>query len=295
MMIPREQIRPNEWNANTFDPENYPKLVESIRDRGIMEPLKVMPDPCCAIARGGDGNTEDLRYLLIDGYHRWLAAEELGLMELPCEVWEISLEEAKIRGLQLNYLRGQPVPQRLAALLHDLNATFAVEDLANLLPWSAGEIEQAIDLLPWSAGEIEQAIDLLACDDDRLLVELLRERQATGTLASTGWDDEALREMMGRLDMLDEGLPADPGPGAVPAQAVTHPGDVWMMGRHRVAAATGKRRAELTEAVRIFSSEHSLPEEQVRIRAVVLIDQRQRKRDGFLWVPPKPTRYASLR
>ena len=146
-MIPREQIRPNEWNANTFDPENYPKLVESIRDRGIMEPLKVMPDPCCAIARGGDGNTEDLRYLLIDGYHRWLAAEELGLMELPCEVWEISLEEAKIRGLQLNYLRGQPVPQRLAALLHDLNATFAVEDLANLLPWSAGEIEQAIDLL----------------------------------------------------------------------------------------------------------------------------------------------------
>lgn len=147
MLIPRDQIRPNPWNANAFDPENYPKLVESIRQRGMMEPLKVMRDPCCPTARGGDGNLDDVRYLLIDGYHRWLAADDLGLIELPCEVWEISLEEAKIRGLQMNYLRGQPIPQRLGALLHDLNATFAVEDLAKLLPWSAGEIEQAMDVM----------------------------------------------------------------------------------------------------------------------------------------------------
>jgi len=88
-----------------------------------MEPLKVMPEP----EREGC-------FLLIDGYHRWKAVADLGIDELPCEVWEISVEEAKIRGLQLNYLRGRPVPQRLAGVLHDLGATYSLEDLAGMLP-----------------------------------------------------------------------------------------------------------------------------------------------------------------
>jgi len=135
-MIARERIRPNEWNANAFDPANYPKLVESIREKGIMEPLKVMPDP------DGEGD-----FLLVDGYHRWKAAGDLGLEELPCEVWHISPEEAKVRGLQLNYLRGQPVPVRLANLVHDLNRTYSVDDLANLLPWSESQLKDSLELL----------------------------------------------------------------------------------------------------------------------------------------------------
>ena len=82
-MIARERIRPNDWNVNAFDAANYPKLVESIREKGIMEPLKVMPDP----------ERED-DFLLVDGYHRWKAAGDLGIEELPCEVWEIDAEEA---------------------------------------------------------------------------------------------------------------------------------------------------------------------------------------------------------
>jgi len=135
-MIARERIRPNDWNANAFDPANYPKLVESIRDKGIMEPLKVMPDP----EREGD-------FLLVDGYHRWKAAGDLGLEGLPCEVWDISPEEAKVRGLQLNYLRGQPVPVRLANLVHNLNHTYSVDDLANMLPWSASQLRDSLELL----------------------------------------------------------------------------------------------------------------------------------------------------
>ena len=90
--------------------------------------------------------------------------------------------------------------------------------------------------------------DRLARDDERVLVELLRERQAMGTLASTGWDDDALREMMARLDMLDEGLPADPGPGAVPAQPVTRPGDLWLLGGHRLVCGDSRDVATLARA-----------------------------------------------
>jgi len=134
--IGRGLIHPNDWNVNAFDEAHYPKLVESIRGKGFMEPLKVTRDP----NRTG-------HYLLIDGYHRWKAAEELGIEELPCEVWEVSADEAKLRGLQLNYLRGQPVPDRLASLVHDLNRELSLDDLASMLPWSEAELRDSLELL----------------------------------------------------------------------------------------------------------------------------------------------------
>jgi ParB family chromosome partitioning protein len=135
-LIARECIHPNDWNVNAFDPANYPKLVESVREKGILEPIKVMPDP----EREGE-------YLLVDGYHRWRAAGDLGLNEVACEVWHISPEEAKVRGLQLNYLRGQAVPSRLADLLHNLNHTYSVDDLAKMLPWSESQLRDSLELL----------------------------------------------------------------------------------------------------------------------------------------------------
>jgi len=135
-LIRRDRIHPNDWNVNAFDPEMYAKLVESIRQKGILEPLKVMPLP----RRRG-------RYALIDGYHRWMVAGELEIEEVPCEVWEITLEEAKIRGLQLNYLRGQAVPRRLAELVHDLNATYTTTDLARMLPWTEEQLADSLELL----------------------------------------------------------------------------------------------------------------------------------------------------
>ncbi|GEM_PF-1190377 len=140
-------IRDNDWNPNAFDAESYPKLVASIREKGILEPLKVMPDP-----------EEEGRFVLVHGYHRWRAAGELGLDEVPCEVWEISAEEAKVRGLQLNYLRGQPVPRRLAELVHDLHRTYSVEDLAKMLPWSATQLKDSLELLKLPA-DLRERLD----------------------------------------------------------------------------------------------------------------------------------------
>ena len=152
-MIPRERIRPNDWNANAFDPANYPKLVASIQEKGILEPLKVMPDP-----DDSDG------FLLVDGYHRWKAAGDLGIEKLPCEVWDISPEEAKVRGLQLNYLRGQPVPVRLANLVHELNRTYSVDDLAKMLPWSATQLKDSLELLKLPA-DLQAKLEEQAAQD----------------------------------------------------------------------------------------------------------------------------------
>ena len=146
-LIRREHIRDNDWNPNAFDAESYPKLVESIREKGILEPLKVMPDP-----------EQESHFILVDGYHRWRAAGDLGLEKVPCAVWDISPEEAKVRGLQLNYLRGQPVPARLANLVHDLSRTYTVSDLAGMLPWSASQLKDSLELLKLPA-DLRETLD----------------------------------------------------------------------------------------------------------------------------------------
>lgn len=168
-MIRRELIQPNDWNPNAFDPNQYPKLVESIRKKGFMEPLKVMADP-----------DEPGQYLLVDGYHRWKAAGELGLAELPCDVWEVSPEEAKVRGLQLNYLRGQPVPDRLASLVHVLNRELALDDLAGMLPWSEEQLRDSLELLKLPADLDQRLEQQVAAHDAQApvpvtVVMLLRE------------------------------------------------------------------------------------------------------------------------
>jgi len=177
-MIPRDHIRPNDWNANAFDPANYPKLVASIKEKGILEPLKVMPDP-----------ENEGQFLLVDGYHRWRAAGDLGLDELPCEVWDISPEEAKVRGLQLNYLRGQPVPRRLAELVHDLNRTYAVDDLAKMLPWSSSQLKDSLELLKLPA-DLRETLDRQAERD-------AAEAPVPVTVVLLGKEHTAFQQAMG--------------------------------------------------------------------------------------------------
>lgn len=61
-------------------PESLKELSESIKDKGIIEPLIVRPT--------GEG------YEIIAGHRRFLAAKEAGLKEVPCIIKEISEEEA---------------------------------------------------------------------------------------------------------------------------------------------------------------------------------------------------------
>jgi len=187
IMIPRARIHLNSWNVNAFDPANYPKLVESIREKGILEPLKVMPDPDFE----GD-------FLLVDGYHRWKAAGDLGIEELSCEVWEIDAEEAKLRGLQLNYLRGQPVPRRLAELVHDLNRTYQVEELAKILPWSSGQLQDSLELLKLPADLEASLAEQAARDAAQMPVPV--------TIVLVGQEHHQFEEAMGKAkDALGRG------------------------------------------------------------------------------------------
>jgi len=88
-MIPIDQIRPNKDQPRNVIGD-LSGLKDSIREKGVLEPLIVAED--------GD------EYMIISGERRYRAAFEVGLSELPCVIRETdeqdTLEVALIENLQ---------------------------------------------------------------------------------------------------------------------------------------------------------------------------------------------------
>ncbi|MFN3274744.1 MAG: ParB/RepB/Spo0J family partition protein [Paracoccus sp. (in: a-proteobacteria)] len=93
-LIPIEQITANpNQPRRTFDPQALQELADSLRSRGVLQPLIVRPHP--------DG--QDL-YQIVAGERRWRAAQMAQLHELPVIVRDFSdtemLEVAIIENIQ---------------------------------------------------------------------------------------------------------------------------------------------------------------------------------------------------
>lgn len=72
--------------------------------------------------------------------------------------------------------------------------------------------------------------------DEDLLLDLIRQvgESDAELLADTGWSEDAVRDL---VDRIDPGLPDAPPPDDAPeppAEPFTKPGDVWILGAHRL-------------------------------------------------------------
>jgi hypothetical protein len=90
----------------------------------------------------------------------------------------------------LNYLRGQPVLRRLAELVHDLNRTYAVDDLAKMLPWSATQLRDSLELLKLPV-DLETALQEQAARD-------AAEAPVPVTVVLLGKEHEQFEKAMGK-------------------------------------------------------------------------------------------------
>jgi ParB family chromosome partitioning protein len=71
-----EEVQPNPFQPRkVFDDEHLQELVESIREKGILQPL--------VVRRKGEG------YELIAGERRWRAAQKAGIKEVPIVIKEV--------------------------------------------------------------------------------------------------------------------------------------------------------------------------------------------------------------
>jgi ParB family chromosome partitioning protein len=99
--VPIELIGPNpEQPRRAFGPEELTELADSIRERGVLQPILVRPMP-----------GQDRTYQIIAGERRWRAAQQAGLRAIPAlvrdlgdqEVMEVALIE-NIQRADLNAL-----------------------------------------------------------------------------------------------------------------------------------------------------------------------------------------------
>ena len=133
-------------NANVMSADLQAKLKRNIARTGLYPPLVVRPKD---LAAGGPP------YVMIDGQHRSLVLQSLGIAHANAVVWRVDEREADIMLATLNRLHGSDDLQARAALIESLAESIPVADLAQLLPESAEHLDLLLKL---------QAADFTALD-----------------------------------------------------------------------------------------------------------------------------------
>ena len=92
--LPVELLRPSPFQPRKhFDDDAFMTLVESVKEKGVLQPLLVRKDP-----------NDAKRYEIVAGERRWRAAQQARLHEVPVVVKELSdrdtLEVALVENLQ---------------------------------------------------------------------------------------------------------------------------------------------------------------------------------------------------
>ena len=136
--IPRTLVRPNAYNPNAQLDSAHLMLIESIQDSGWTSAIVVRPDP------DADG-----RFLIVDGEHRWRAAEALGFDSVPIVLLDANPTEAIAATVKHNRARGAHGIKETLALIHTLRADGATDE----------QIEYHLGLAPEERQRLETSED----------------------------------------------------------------------------------------------------------------------------------------
>lgn len=138
--LPVGNIDPDPENVNEMTDVKYEALVAEIRDQGFVQPVLVRPT-------GGN------RFQLIDGEHRWRACSDLGRESIMAVIIEEDdQDQARIRALSMNGLRGKPVKLKQAYLLADLAKRIPEDELRKRLGMVKSEFEDSLRMAEFDSG-----------------------------------------------------------------------------------------------------------------------------------------------
>jgi len=129
--IHEDPSNPNAMNENEFN-----ALIEEISKYGIIEPIVTRICTCEAIAQE--------HRCIIGGEHRYKAAKYLGIKEVPCINLNVDNIQAKMLMINLNRIRGEMIPFKLANLIVDMSKSIPVDELCKGLHVSKDEVEDML-------------------------------------------------------------------------------------------------------------------------------------------------------
>ena len=137
--LPIEVLHPGRFQPRrNFDEEAIAGLIESVRERGVLQPLLVRRD-----------QRDPNRYEIIAGERRWRAAQQVGLHEVPVVVHDFTdreaLEIALIENIQRQDLNILEEAEGYRRLLDEFQHT--QENLARVIGKSRSHIANTLRLL----------------------------------------------------------------------------------------------------------------------------------------------------
>ena len=134
-----------------FDETNLNELSESIKSRGIIQPIIVR------------NSNSDTKYEIIAGERRWLAAQKAGLHEVPIVVIDADDKKALEFGIVENVQR------------HDLNAIEEAEGYKRLIDEFSYDQEQVAKFIGKSRSHITNSLRLLSLPPE--VIEFVKENK----------------------------------------------------------------------------------------------------------------------
>jgi ParB family chromosome partitioning protein len=211
-----DEIHPNPMQPRKrFDSASLAALADSIRERGVLQPIIVQPR-----VPGG--------YELIAGERRWRASGVAGVTTIPALIVQPldagrSVELALIENMAREDLAVIEEARTIAALLDELNVTATT--LARRLGRSRSDLAHTVRLLelPDEAIELIDAGELSKGHGKALLTEPghCRRRELARRAAEGGWSVRALESEIGRAAQ-PRAQPVDPHPDQVAAAIRLH-------------------------------------------------------------------------
>jgi ParB family transcriptional regulator, chromosome partitioning protein len=138
-MVPIEQIRAGKLNPRkTFKEDELAELADSIREKGLVQPILVRPEP------GSSGS-----YEIVAGERRWRASQRAGLHMVPVIVRDLADQEVLELAIIENVQRADLNPIEEAAGYHELIERYAYtqERLAEVIGKSRSHLANTLRLL----------------------------------------------------------------------------------------------------------------------------------------------------
>lgn len=128
------KLEPNKWNPNQVDDSTYAKVKRSIKAHGFVVPIT-------AYRR----KPESKMLTIINGEHRWLIAQELGLEKVPVIVLDVTTADARELTINLNELGGNPDPRKYGEMVQwFMDQGQSMGDIESALPLTKPEIEELL-------------------------------------------------------------------------------------------------------------------------------------------------------
>ena len=133
------EIIPNKYQPRkNFDENNLEDLSNSIRERGVIQPIIVRKS-----------NEDDTKYEIIAGERRWLAARKAGLHDIPVVVTQVddlkSLEFAIVENVQRHDLNPLEEAQGYKRLINEFS--YDQEKVSKFIGKSRSYITNSLRLL----------------------------------------------------------------------------------------------------------------------------------------------------